>query len=219
MRGSLNGFHAKLREVAPHILDIDLDGDVCHHVHNTVKKFVSIVDDDMLLVKVLDDLFNDFDFSADLRDDLKEIFGFLNITEQVPLQRAGHRWMSVFDAVSRYLELQKSVTLFYSSWLTVDEKKKYLPILTSLLINVQKESRLKIIGILQRLKKKNPAGKQRKGRIINKLFGSRQQTQLLADFIVSILPLFKSFILTFEQKEPLVHKLFDEIVKVFSKFF
>ena len=190
MRGSLNGFHAKLREVAPHILDID--GDVCHHVHNTVKKFVSIVDDDMLLVKLLDDLFNDFDFSADLRDDLKEICGFLNITEQVPLQRAGHRWMSVFDAASRYLELQKAVTLFYSSWLTVDEKKKYQPILTSLLINVQKESRLKIIGILQRLKKKNltPAGKQRKGRIINKLFGSRQQTQLLANFVVSILPLF-----------------------------
>ena len=49
MRGSLNGFHAKLREVAPHILDID--GDVCHHVHNTVKKFVSIVDDDMLLAR------------------------------------------------------------------------------------------------------------------------------------------------------------------------
>ena len=46
MRGSLNGFHAKLREVAPHILDID--GDVGYHVHNTVKKFVSIVDDDML---------------------------------------------------------------------------------------------------------------------------------------------------------------------------
>ena len=120
--------------------------------------------------------------------------------------------MSVFDAASRYRELQKAVTLFYSSWVTVDEKTKYRPILTSLLINVQKESRLKIIGILQRLKKKNltPAGKQRKGRIINKLFGSRQQTQLLANFTVSILPLFKSFILTFEQKEPLVHKLFDE---------
>ena len=73
MRGSLNGFHAKLREVAQQILDID--GDVCHHVHNNVKKFVSIVGDyDMLLginVKLLDDLFNDFDFSADLRDDLK----------------------------------------------------------------------------------------------------------------------------------------------------
>ena len=48
----------------------------------------------------------------------------MNITEQFPLQRASHRWMSVFDAASRYLELQKAVTLFYSSWLTFDEKKK-----------------------------------------------------------------------------------------------
>ena len=32
-----NGLEIELREKAPHLLDID--GGVCHHIHNTVKKF------------------------------------------------------------------------------------------------------------------------------------------------------------------------------------
>lgn len=32
-----SGLEIELREKAPHLLDID--GGVCHHIHNTVKKF------------------------------------------------------------------------------------------------------------------------------------------------------------------------------------
>lgn len=35
MRGSKNGVEARLREQAPHMLDID--GDTCHHAHNAAK--------------------------------------------------------------------------------------------------------------------------------------------------------------------------------------
>ena len=37
MRGKKSGLEKRLRDKAPHLLDID--GDVCHHIHNTVKVF------------------------------------------------------------------------------------------------------------------------------------------------------------------------------------
>ena len=89
MRGSVNGFQAKLREVAPHLIDID--GDVCHHINNSVKKFCSILDPDNMLNKLLDSLFSDMDFSADLREDLGEICQLLSLPQRVPIQRACHR--------------------------------------------------------------------------------------------------------------------------------
>jgi 6-phosphogluconolactonase/glucosamine-6-phosphate isomerase/deaminase len=37
MRGSKNGLEKKIREKAPKMVDID--GDICHHIHNASKKF------------------------------------------------------------------------------------------------------------------------------------------------------------------------------------
>ena len=56
-------------------------------------------------------------------------------------------------------------------------------------------------------KKLMDEGKERKGRIVTKLF--YEKSTLLQDsiFFISVLPFFKSFILTFEQKEPLIHRL------------
>lgn len=218
MRGCHSGFFKKIQEIAPHIVDID--GDVCHHIHNAVGKFRQILDNNDVLVRLLDDLGNDFDFSSDLREDLKEICGFIGIPEYVPIKRAGHRWMSIYDASQRFLQLKDALILFYSSWLTVEERKKYQSDLTEILTTVNKEGKHRIIVILQRLKSKKltHAGKERKRRIACKLFHARSLTLLLSNVIVSVMPLFKSFILIFEQKEPLVHRLHDELVLVFKSF-
>ncbi|XP_072175737.1 uncharacterized protein [Diadema setosum] len=37
VRGKKSGFETRLRDVAPHLLNID--GDICHHTHNAVKNF------------------------------------------------------------------------------------------------------------------------------------------------------------------------------------
>ena len=37
MRGVKSGLEARVREIAPHLIDID--GGACHHMHNTVKNF------------------------------------------------------------------------------------------------------------------------------------------------------------------------------------
>ena len=44
MKGEHNGMQAKLKESAPHLLDID--GDACHIIHNAVKCFPQELDKD-----------------------------------------------------------------------------------------------------------------------------------------------------------------------------
>ena len=55
IRGKKSGLETKLFEKAPHSLDID--GDVCHHIHNTVKKFCSPFNN--FLERLVDDVHTD----------------------------------------------------------------------------------------------------------------------------------------------------------------
>ena len=135
----------------------------------------------------------------------------MGVPDHVPIKRASHRWMSIFDASSRFLELKDPLIVFYSAWLTVDEKKEFQPDLVSLLKHVKNYCNFAKIKLTK-------SGRERKRRIAAKLFHNRNDTLLLANVIVSILTIFKSFILTFEQKEPMVHRLFDDIVLVFKTF-
>ena len=41
MRGKKSGLEILIREKVPHLLDID--GDICHHIHNSVKKFALLL--------------------------------------------------------------------------------------------------------------------------------------------------------------------------------
>ena len=61
MRGKLSGLEKRLCDEVPHLLDID--GDICHHAHNTVKKFLS-----PYIEHLTDDIHTDMKYSPDLRD-------------------------------------------------------------------------------------------------------------------------------------------------------
>ena len=63
MRSKKSGLETKLREKAPHLLDID--GDVCHHIHNTVKKFCSPFNN--FLERLVDDIHTDSKYSTNIR--------------------------------------------------------------------------------------------------------------------------------------------------------
>ena len=56
----------RLRENAPHLLDID--GDCCHHIHNAVKISETF---DKMSESVFQIMLSDFHGSCDLRDYLK----------------------------------------------------------------------------------------------------------------------------------------------------
>ena len=61
-------------------------------------------------------------------------------------------------------------------------------------------------------------GKERKGRIVTKLFYEKSTLLLNSNFFMSVLPFFKSFILTFEQKEMLIHRLHRSLIEDFYAF-
>ncbi|KAK3772724.1 hypothetical protein RRG08_013417 [Elysia crispata] len=220
MRGNENGFKKKSKENhAPHLLDID--GDVCHHLHNTVKCFTAELDPNNMLCSLLDDINTDFKFSADLREDLKSISRHMDLSEVSPLERVAIRWLSLYNTTERLIELQDQLTVFYFSWLSKQDQKIYKDTVIDILKkNTDPDKSPEIWSILTRMKTKNLtiAGKARKQRIIEKLFFKRKHVFFLTSVVTATLPLFKSFTLIFEQKVTLVHKLHDKMLETLRAF-
>lgn len=61
-------------------------------------------------------------------------------------------------------------------------------------------------------------GKDRKLRIVDKLFHERKLAKLIMGLYASVFPLLKSFVILFEMKEPLIHLLHEEQVRLFKEF-
>ncbi len=75
MRGKKSGFEKRLRDLAPHLLDID--GDVCHHVHNIVKKFCGFFG--RVVEGLCDDVYTEVKWGPDIKDYLQEVCNILGI--------------------------------------------------------------------------------------------------------------------------------------------
>ena len=72
------------------------------------------------------------------------------------------------------------------------------------------KKRLLLIRRVCSKKSLTPEWKGRKMRIMEKLLYTRRKTDLHVNLYLGVLPIFKSFVLIFEQKEPSVHQLFDD---------
>nr|XP_047145782.1 uncharacterized protein LOC124818745 isoform X1 [Hydra vulgaris] len=212
MRGKISGFETRLRKAVPHLLDID--GDICHHVHNVVKKFTSFFG--KVVENLLDDIYIDFKYSPDLRTFLKKIYQITGVTYNTPKQRVCHRWLSVLDCTLPMLEMMPAFTLIYSSWLSKQDISLYKDESDKILKRLSNQSKKLIEKIKCKMqqKKLTKQGAERKARIVKSLFFRRNETLLYINLYVEILPIFKSFILTFEQKEPLVHRIYDEQIEL-----
>ena len=209
MRGKTSGIEIRLRSAASHMLDID--GGVCHHVHNIVKSFCNNFGDHV--EKLADDLFTDFKWSPDLVEVLKELCILLGKTCQVPK-------LSVFDVTVPNLNMLAVLTVFYWAWLPASDQYLYNDILESIMGSASQEAQHSIRELHKKLKDKRLTddGKNRKKRVVEKLFYLRTKTILLMGLYIDLLPLFKSFILMFEQKEPMMHRLHDEQVSLVRNF-
>ncbi|GFR75011.1 hypothetical protein ElyMa_005767400 [Elysia marginata] len=91
MRGLQHGYETQLREEAPHLLEID--GDICHHIHNITRQFSSELDPDNTLARLLDDIHKDFVYGPDIREHFFTICKILGFPEKQPKERVGHRWL------------------------------------------------------------------------------------------------------------------------------
>ncbi|KAK3775022.1 hypothetical protein RRG08_019398 [Elysia crispata] len=220
MRGINNGYETKLQDDAPHLLNID--GDICHHIHNITKQFSSQLDPENHLPHLLDDIHKDLEFSANIKDDFFNICKILGVQEKQPKERVGHRWMSLYDSSKVFEEICDPLTLLYFSWLSAADKTLYQDSVFDIYKRhkVTAAGKQNIISIMRKLKAKNMTmlGRKRKERVCKKLFDKRRETDLLYNCILSIFPCFKAFVLAFETKKPMLHKLYDNIVTLFKNF-
>ena len=93
MWGSKNGLEKKIREKAPKMVDID--GDICHHIHNASKKFCQPFK--YWIEDLFNQLYNDHKWSVDLKEMLAEICHLIGLKFTVPERFVRHRWLSACD--------------------------------------------------------------------------------------------------------------------------
>ena len=81
IRGSKTGLEKRIRDnKESHLLDIN--GDICHHIHNCTKKFCAPFNKHV--EKLFSDLHNDFKWSPDLKETLAEICEMMGISLTMP---------------------------------------------------------------------------------------------------------------------------------------
>ena len=201
MRGKRGGLETLLQSKAPQLLDTD--GDVCQHICNTVKQFCKPFE--CFVEKWIDDIHLDTKYSADILDLLQEICFILNVPFRKP-QRVSHRWLSVFDCLSVDVTLIDPLILLYYAWIPNDFCEMSEGDIKTIFDKYELNEKAKAIinAIQTKIKQKNLTDNG-KEQIVTKLFYGKSTLLLNSNLFMSVLPLFTSFILTFEQKEPLTH--------------
>lgn len=220
MRGSKNGVEVRLRtHKAPHLLDID--GDSCHHAHNASKRISEKFD------KFVEAMFwaayADFQYSADLVDMLREICCLLNVSYTMPERYVPTRWLSVLEVSTDTLRLFDAYTIMYFGFVTTQaERTDYLRHCVEVYhrLHLSEDARTRIREIQAKLKDKKMTkeGKERKQKVIQRLFVERKKTLLILHFYTSTFPLLKKYVQMFQNKEPMLHKLNDMQLQLLSDF-
>ena len=216
MRGSKTGLEKRIRDnVAPHLLNID--GGICHHVHNIAKMFTKSFDD--YLESLFRDIFRDFDLSNDLLKRLKDVCYHLGLSFRVPPNYISTRWLSVYDVCMEFSYLRDAYIVFYYSFFTeCDKKKKVMDtIFKKLLVSNASQE---IVNIQQGLRKKQftKFSKARKQRIAEQLVFNTRKVSLISSFYKSVLPIFKEFVKSFQSHKPMIHKVYYRQIGLITQF-
>ena len=203
---------------APHLLDID--GDICHHVHNACKKFCSVFEH--WAEGLFTDLHNDTKWSPDLREFMSEICELLHIKFTVPERFVSHRWPSAYDLSVSTLRSMDALQVFYYVFVPADLNPVYHGVILEIYRrkNVSMDNRQRVKDILDILSKKKLTddGKTRKARIVEKVLYKSKQSQLTMSFYQSALPILKKYVCLFQSKEPLIHLVHDKLDELFRDF-
>ena len=219
MRGSKNGLEKLIKDnKAPHLLDID--GDICHHVHNACKKFCAPFEH--WVEGLFADLHNDMKWSADMKESFSEVCELLNLKFTMPERFVSHRWLSVYDLSTSTLRLMDAFQVFYFSFFSADDKAIYqgliLEIYRKRSVGTEARRRLKEIQETMSKKTLTDDGKARKRRIIEKTLVKSKKSSLIMHFYQSALPMMKSYVCLFQSKKPLIHLIYDKLEELFKNF-
>ena len=86
-------------------------------------------------------------------------------------------------------------------------------------LNEEAKAMISIIQTKMKYAKLTDEGKECKEKIITKSFYEKSTLLLNSNLFMLVLSLFKSFILTFAQKEPLIHQIHRSLAEDFYTFF
>lgn len=219
MRGKLGGVETRIRkDLAPHLLDVD--GDSCHHVHNSSKRFSKPFNN--YLETLYSDLHTDEQWSPDQRCHLQEICDLLAVPFTVPARFVNHRWLSAYEISISSMRMFPAYLVLYYGFMSREDRSLYKEPLDAVYAThkVSQKARNKIAAIHEELRKKSmtPAGKQRKERIFQKIWHTEQATKLRMNFYIGILAQLTEYVKVFQGKETLVHKLHDQQLQVCVNF-
>ena len=129
MRGIRNGVEVKLKNKAPHLVDID--GDSCHHVHNVVKEFCRPFDN--WLEGLFNDLYADFKYCSQFKELISELARLGGVRFTVPQRFVSHRWLSAYDRAMDTARLLDVYLMFYFAFVPVHEEGLYRGLFEELL--------------------------------------------------------------------------------------
>ena len=221
MRGSKGGLETLVKKrKAPQLLNID--GDSYHHAHNACKSFCKPFN--MHVEGLLADLHIEFKWSAELKAFLWDNCTALGISPTSPERYVPHRWLSVFNVCLDTSRLFDAYTVFYYSFLPPEHHQEFKPVLQEVLnrAGLSSACRDKVKGIQADIQKKwsgsTKEGKERKLRLLDKVFFNRTWTLLVMEFYLKTLPLLKSYVMFFQSGGCLIHHLHPKQHELFSGF-
>ena len=209
MRGVKSGVEKLIRDTkSPHLLDID--GESCHHAHGVSKALCKPFD--YWLERLFMDLYLDFKYCTEYKVSMTDICLLAGVNFTVPSRFTNQRWLNAHDQSLETSRLFDLYLIFYSAFLPVHLRAKY----THLIDNLMKKfpthgarQRVREILSIMRGKSMTPEGKQRKQRIINRLFEEQQKTLLQLDFYQASMFSLKCFVEDLQKKEPSIHRLHE----------
>lgn len=122
MRGVRGGVEALIRKKNPNLLDIS--GDTIHMVNNVAKTLLSNVDS--AIQDFCGDIFYDIEESPKVREIFKEVQSLLNVSNPKHLIRPiSSRFLQMLDVTTRAVDMWDSLTIYYYSFLSDNEKRHY----------------------------------------------------------------------------------------------
>ena len=108
MRGEKNGLEKRVRDLVPHLIDID--GGSCHRMHNIVKNFTNHLD--KFLEGLLRNIYTDFKTSADSLEMFKEISFHMELTFRKPVNYIAARWLLVIDTSLEFTYMRDAYRIY-----------------------------------------------------------------------------------------------------------
>lgn len=153
-------------------------------------------------------MYNDFKWSSDMKAKLGDICVILGLKPTVPERYVPHRWLSILDVSLDTLRLFDAYILFHYSFLSAKDIPIYLEVMQEVIDRraVPAEGKKIIVEMQRSLRKKYSSftkeGKDRKQRILHKIFFTRARTELLLNLYTHVLPDLKEYVMFFQKREP-----------------